>query len=365
MKVHPLKSMSLEEASQKQFQLVDAIAKFFPGEEFLSQGDVGVNPLNNQPIRTRKIEKVVANFFSADDSVFVRGAGTGAIREALASCSTHGDKILVHESPIYSTTITSFEMLGLIPVEADFNDIGNIENVLTNNPDIKLALIQYTRQSLEDSYNISEVIEVIKRSKDIPIITDDNYAVMKVEKIGTELGADLSCYSNFKLLGPEGVGTVVGSQEYINKIRSFHYSGGTQVQGQEAMEALRGLVYAPVSLALQAQQLELLEKRLNAGEIPEIKQAIIVNAQSKVLLVEFHEPIAKAVLENAEKLGAAPYPVGAESKYELLPMFYRLSGTMREKNTTYETHWIRINPMRSGYLTVERILRESIERLDV
>lgn len=363
MKVYPLKSMTVEEAAEKQFKLIDEISKQFHGEEFLCLGDLGVNSINNQPKRTRKIETVISNFFDAEDAVLVRGAGTGAIREALSSCSKPGDKVLVHTSPIYSTTKTTFNMLGLEPIFADFNNEEDIINILKENTDIELALIQYTRQTIFDSYDMKQVIQTIKSVKNIPIITDDNYAVMKVDKIGSELGADLSCFSNFKLLGPEGIGSIVGSKKFIEKIRSFHYSGGTQVQGQEAMEVLRGLVYAPVSLALQARELSMLESRLNQGIIKEIKSAIIVNAQSKVLLVEFTNPIAKEVLIEAEKLGAAPYPVGAESKYELLPMFYRLSGTMRTENENYETHWIRINPMRSGHTTVERILKEAIERV--
>ena len=67
-------------------------------------------------------------------------------------------------------------------------------------------------------------------------------------------------------------------------------------------------------------------QRLNGGELKSVKKAFLANAQSKVLLVEFHEEIAKAVLREAQKLGAAPNPVGAESKYEVVPMFYRVSG---------------------------------------
>ena len=55
-----------------------------------------------------------------------------------------------------------------------------------------------------------------------------------------------------------------------------------------------------------------------------------------------------------------PYPVGAESKYEIPPLFYRLSGTFRQANPQSEHCAIRINPNRSGEETVLRILRESI-----
>uniref|UniRef100_UPI000B116C74 hypothetical protein n=1 Tax=Clostridium sp. NkU-1 TaxID=1095009 RepID=UPI000B116C74 len=94
-----------------------------------------------------------------------------------------------------------------------------------------------------------------------------------------------------------------------------------------------------------------------------MKQAFLANAQSKVLLVEFYENIAEKVLREAEKLGAAPNPVGAESKYELVPMFYRISGTFRNADPTLESRMIRINPMRSGSDTILRIIKEAVERV--
>lgn len=206
------------------------------------------------------------------------------------------------------------------------------------------------------------VIKTIKNKKDIPIITDDNYVVMKVEKIGTQCGADLSCFSTFKLLGPEGIGCVVGKKAYIDLLKKHHYSGGLQTQGHEALDVLHGLVYAPVALAIQARVCVEVVTRLQANEIPEVKWAGIASAQSKVLLVEFHENIAKEVCTKAVELGAAPHPIGAESKYEMVPMFYRVSGTFREHDATLENRMIRINPMRTGADTIVRILKESINR---
>lgn len=73
--------------------------------------------------------------------------------------------------------------------------------------------------------------------------------------------------------------------------------------------------------AVQAGVSERLLALLNGGAVPEVKSAVIANAQSKVLIVEFHQPIAARVLEEAQKRGALPYPVGAESKYEIPPLF--------------------------------------------
>lgn len=195
----------------------------------------------------------------------------------------------------------------------------------------------------------------------IRIITDDNYAALKIKKIGNQCGADLGSFSCFKILGPEGVGVLIGKKELIDKVYSLNYSGGSQVQGFEAMEALRGLVYAPVSLAIQSQVNEELVERLKAGEIPEIKDAFLVNAQSKVLIVELKENIAEKVLEITPKYGAASHPVGSESKYEFAPMMYRVSGTFRAADPTLEKRMIRINPMRSGADTIIRILNSAIK----
>ena len=363
MKTYPLHSLSLEEAIELQFRVVDCMTKEFQGHESLSRGDLGVVMGLNKPITTSRAEKVIARIFDAEACVLVRGAGSAAIRFGLHTMLQCGQKILVHRAPVYTTTAVSFQMLGLVPVEADFNDLPEIRRVLEADPEIRGALVQYTRQTLNDRYDMREVIKTIKETRDIPILTDDNYAVMKVKEIGVQCGADLSCFSSFKLLGPEGIGIVVGKKKYVDQLVAESYSGGMQTQGHEALDVLHGLVYAPGALAIQAQVNDTCVRRLVSGEIPEVKDAFLANAQSKVLLVEFREPIAEAVLREAEKLGAAPNPVGAESKYEMVPMFYRVSGTFRKADPTLEQRMIRINPMRAGADTILDIIKTSVKRV--
>lgn len=360
MKVFPLESISLEEAVQKQFKLVDCITREFKGSEFLTLGDLGVVQPGNEPKTTRHAEKVIANFFNQPDAILVRGSGTAAIREALHAALKTGEKLLVHEAPVYPTTQNSIDLMGLTTVTADYNQTIEKSDI----QEVQAALVQFTRQQPKDSYDMGTVIERIHTVKpDLPIVTDDNYAVLKVKKIGVELGADLSCFSTFKLLGPEGIGCIVGEQQYIERIRKEHYSGGSQVQGHEALAVLRGLVYAPVALANQAKVIQQTLDILNSGNIPEIKTAYVANAQSKVLLVEFKEPIAKEILQQTDNLGAAPNPVGAESKYEVIPMFYRLSSTFRQYDPSLSATTIRINPNRSGSQTIIRILKEAIAKI--
>ena len=364
VKTYPLESITMDEAKKLQFKLIDTITKHFNGKDILTLGDLGVVMGINKPVTTLKVEQTLAEFFGVEKVALLRGAGTGALRWGILSMIKPGGTMLVHDAPIYPTTKVTLDSMGLKIVKADFNNEDKITQVLTKE-NIDAVLIQYTRQKIDDKYDVENVIKVIRQVKgDIPIITDDNYAVMKVRKIGVQCGAQLSAFSLFKLLGPEGIGCLIGKSSYVDKVIELNYSGGSQVQGHEAMSALRGLVYAPVQLAIQAEVNEELVQRFNTGEVKGVKNAFLANAQSKVLLVELDSDVAKKVLEEAEKLGAAPNPVGAESKYEFVPMVYRVSGTFRATDPTLEERMIRINPMRSGADTIIRIIREAIERAE-
>ncbi len=363
MNTYPLESLTLDKAMEKQFRLTDCITRCFAGSESLTRGDLGVCQPDNQPRTTRKAEQVLARFFSAEDAILVRGAGTGAIRYGLAAMLPAGGAILVHDAPVYPTTGTTLEMFGYRQVRADFNDLSALRGVLEDHPEIGAVLIQHSRQLPNDSYRLGEVISAVRSRRGLPILTDDNYAVMKVPKIGCELGAQLSCFSAFKLQGPEGIGCVVGEKRYVDAVRAMHYSGGCQTQGFEAMEVLRGMVAAPVMLAVTARTAEEVLRRLRSGEVEGVSDAFLANAQSKVLLISFDRPIAGGVLKAAERHGALPHPVGSESKYEIAPLFYRVSGTFLKSDPSLGERMIRVNPNRAGADTVLRILRESIREV--
>lgn len=146
MQTYPLKGMNLDEARAVQFRVIDCIMKEFEGHEILSRGDLGVVPGLNKPVATSKVERVIADIFEAESCVLVRGAGSGAIRLGLYSMIGPGEKILIHDAPVYSTTATSMEMMGLRCMKADYNDPDNLKAVLAKEKDIRGAVVQYTRQ---------------------------------------------------------------------------------------------------------------------------------------------------------------------------------------------------------------------------
>ncbi len=361
MQTFPLECLTIEEAKKLQFKLIDVITHNLTGQEFLSMGDLGVVPGYGRPVITTKVEKILAEFFGSQDAVLVRGSGTGAIRFALQAVLRPGDRVLVHDSPVYSTTSTTMESMGLDLARVDMNDTQALLKALKD--DIKLVYIQHSRQKSSDRYDMYELIRAIRKVADVPIITDENYTVLKTRYIGTQLGANASCFSCFKLLGPAGIGCVICDSDIAGRIREMNYSGGGQVQGFEAMEVMRSMVYVPVMQAIQAEETAKVTDAINSAEVKGAKAAYIVNAQSRTILVELEEPISARVIKEAGKLGAATHPVGSESRYEAVPMFYRASGTFIKENPEIKDYIIRINPMRSGSETVLRILKEAMEKV--
>jgi selenocysteine lyase/cysteine desulfurase len=360
MNTYPLEQLDLAGAKQLQFRLVETIAKHFDGHAILQAGDYGLWPDTGRPHFTARVEAVLAEFFGAEDACLVRGAGTGALRSTLMAALQPGQKLLVHQAPIYPTTQVTVEAMGLELVKVDLNDLSGLRAYELR--DTRFALVQHARQRFDDRYALADVISALKAKQPSPmLIVDDNYAVMRVARIGIQLGADVSTFSLFKLLGPEGLACILAGQPLIDRLRRHSYSGGTQVQGVEAMEALRALTYVPVELALQAEVADEVAARLNAGQVSGVTRAYIANAQSRVILVELEKHDARRVLEQSVPWGAASHPVGAESRYEVAPLFYRVSGTFREENPDLAHRLIRINPMRAGADLIIAILSKSLQ----
>ena len=259
---HPLNTMSLDQAAAEQFRLVELIGRHFPQDQLLSQGDLGVRGPLGRPQATAAVERCLADFFRAEDAALVTGAGTGALRAALFASVRPGSAILRHVAPVYETTAVTMAAMGLTDVTADFNRLAEVRAEL----DVQGAIIGHARQSLADNYDLGTVITQLRTLiGETPIIVDENYAVLKVSRLGAELGADLSAFSAFKLLGPVGVGVVLGTRRFVEVIRSQNRSGGCQIQGTDAIEVLRGMVHVPVQAALQDQVARDVASRLQPG----------------------------------------------------------------------------------------------------
>ncbi|WP_019355991.1 MULTISPECIES: aminotransferase class V-fold PLP-dependent enzyme [Streptomyces] len=353
----PLDTVPVEDAAGQQFRLLEATAAHFAGPELFA-ADAGVVPELGRPRTTARVEAVLAAYFGAEDAALVQGAGTGAIRAALTAAVGPGEPLLVHRAPVYRTTAVTLRGLGVETVEADFNDLDALRSVLASGR-FRWAYVQHTRQRLADSYDPGEVLAACRQAG-VRTLTDDNYAVFRVPASGVELGADASCFSLFKLHGPEGVGAVVGAADLVARVHADNYSGGGQVQGHQALDALRALTHVPVMWALQSRVGAEVAERLAAGEVPGVADVRLANAQDRCLLVQLDTPVARRLPEVAARFGAAPYPVGSNSRYEIAPLFYRMSSSALDDAPELADWVVRVNPMRAGADLVLDILRRSL-----
>lgn len=73
MKTFPLQSLTLAQAQQKQFALVDTLCRHFPGADFLAGGDLGLVPGLNQPRVTQRVEKCWPRHFMLRPVCWFRG----------------------------------------------------------------------------------------------------------------------------------------------------------------------------------------------------------------------------------------------------------------------------------------------------
>ena len=348
---HPLPTVSLPDAMARQFRLLECVANHFDGHRLFS-ADLGVTPEWGRPDATRRTEETLAEFFDAPAAALVQGAGSGAIRAMLTAALGPGERLIVHSSPAYATTGTTFRAMGLDLVETDFN-------TAPAEAEARYVYLQHARQLPGDSYDPAEVIARYA-AVGVRALVDDNYAAFRTPRTGVEMGAEASALSLFKLLGPEGVGLVVGSRDLVDRVHADNYSGGGQVQGHQALDALRALTHVPVLWAVQSAVVTEVAERLSAGEVPGVAQVRVANAQDLCVLVQLDAPIAPKVIEAAARHGAATYPVGANSRYEIAPLFYRLPGTYLSDAPRLADWTIRINPMRAGADLVLTILTSAL-----
>jgi hypothetical protein len=245
-------------------------------------------------------------------------------------------------------------------VRVDFEDAAAVDAVAAHTQAPGWWYVQHTRQRLTDQHAPGEVIAAAAAAGR-RVIVDDNYAVMRIPRIGVQHGAAASAFSLFKLHGPEGIGVVIGDEDIVDRMHHANYSGGGQVQGTQALAALQALVMVPLNWAAQAEQTQELCARLAAGAVPGVADAVLANAQDLCVIALLDQPIATELPRFAARRGAAPFPVGSNSRYEICPMVYRLSSSTLANQPALPDWAVRINPMRSGADLVVNLLTSALD----
>jgi hypothetical protein len=364
--------MTVEQATAHQFRLVDA-AQSVLGSDGVFTEDYGQNRElatvtfggGGRPTMTASVERVLAGFFEAEDAILVHGAGTGAIRAMLNGALDPGATVVLHSAPPYKTTMPTMRHMGVELRQVDFNDLDALRAELRGTRPAGLY-VQHVAQALGDRYEIDALVALAREEcgQDMRILVDDNYAAMRSRRIGIQMGADASALSFFKLLAPSQVGCVAGTGELVAAIRRDLSSAGCQIQGPDALAALRMLVYAPVALAIQNRTVLECTKRINAliaqGRLPFVHRAVAAQPGIRSVVLVFERPLAEEFVRSAWRNGSPSRSVGEEAQQEFLPLFTYLTSTFLKSTAGLEQYAVRINPMRAGPESVLRVLEAAL-----
>lgn len=364
--------MSLSEAVQAQFRLVDEAQRVMGSDAVFAEDYGQVRELatvgfggGGRPHATARVEEVLARYFETEDAVLVHGAGTGAIRAMLNASAAPGSRVLLHDAHPYKTTLPAMRHMGLDISHADCNDPAALERSLRETGPATVYL-QHVPQQLGDRYDLGETVQRIRRvaGTGVRIIVDDNYAGMRAPRIGVQLGADASALSLFKLLSPSPLGVVLADRDLVGQIRRDLSSAGCQVQGPQAMAALRALVFAPVALAVQdasvTEAAAAINERVAAGRLAPVARAYDAQPGIRCVVVVLDRPVAEELLRSAWRNGSPSQSVGEEAQFEFLPLFTYLTSTFLKAAPGLERWAIRINPLRGGPATILRVLEAAL-----
>lgn len=373
IRTYPLEQLSLKQAIQTQFKLVEILRKHFNGKELMMEGDYGHQyvgeveglPVYEHSVYTTKVEEVLGEFFGRR-AILVWGAGTGANRMLFMASVRPGDRVIVDE--IYASTGSTMRAMDLEVVCVNYDNLDKPRKAI----DKKTKMVHVIHGRGFKKFDPKQIIDTVRSTKYDPLISfDENYVAMRVPKIGTQLGADLSAFSLQKLLGPEGIGVIISGTErgdrIIDKIHWLESAGGgSLVQGPDAMRALKNLVYTPVILAIQKQVVDEVCERLNEGEVDGVEWAVVVNLHMRVVIVKLEKPIAKKVVDVAWKYGNMLHTIGCEGKDEITCRISPIPTA--EKETVPEEisleYLLRVNPFRAGQDTIIDILKKSIKEAE-
>jgi cystathionine beta-lyase/cystathionine gamma-synthase len=367
--------MSLTEAAAAQFRLVDAMQSVMGSDAALTEDYGQARSLGTldfgaggRPFATARVEETLSAYFGVADAVLVAGAGTGAIRAMINAALGPAQAMVLHSAPVYKTVDPVARHMGLRLMPADFNDPRSLTAGLHAGAPAALYL-QHVPQQLGDWWDPVQVISLAReRAPGIQILADDNYAVMRVPRLSVQLGADASAFSMFKLLSPANIGCVLGSKPLADRIRRDLSSAGCQVQGPDAMQALRSLVYVPVALALQDQVVTEAAARINAliaeGRLDIVAGAVAAQPAIRSVVLVFSQPVAEEFLASAWRHGSPGRSVGEEAATEVLPLFTYLTGTFLRGSPGLQRWCVRVNPMRGGPDAVLRVLQAAAEDPD-
>ncbi|RRJ67293.1 aminotransferase class I/II-fold pyridoxal phosphate-dependent enzyme [Paenibacillus oralis] len=219
---------------------MDPEFRTFMGDNVLSIDLINIVPLDDlhQPAGViREAERLAADAFGADETLFSVQGTTGAIMTMLLSVCAPGDKIILPRNA-HKSILSAVIFAGAIPVwvEPEKDERLGIEHGVTltsirqaieRNPNVKAVLL-INPTYYGTSIDLLRMVKLI-HSYDIPVLVDEAHGTLlhfhdRLPMSAMQAGADMAATSVHKLGGSltqSSVLNVKGNRVNIRRIRSF------------------------------------------------------------------------------------------------------------------------------------------------
>ncbi|MGC8923846.1 MAG: aminotransferase class V-fold PLP-dependent enzyme, partial [Candidatus Micrarchaeia archaeon] len=219
--------------SLKPRQVIEAMRDYY--ENYPANVHRGVYRMSEQATeRYEKVRETVSRMFHSkpEEVVFTRNT-TESINQLARSIVNKGDKILITEMEHHSNILpwmlagANIEYVKLDGTKLDYDDFERkIE-------EFRPKVFSFTHAS-NVLGTINDARRLIRLCKDNEIITvmDCAQSAPHINIDFNGLGVDYIAFSAHKMLGPTGVGVLIGKSEHLDSITCF-FGGGSMVRSVE------------------------------------------------------------------------------------------------------------------------------------
>ncbi len=216
--------------------VVDSMVKYYQEHTSnIHRGDYDAAIVTNQLYDgTRDVVKDFINCNSPDEVVFTSGTTMSINMVVFGFMRNHlkaGDEVLLTKSEHASNVlpwIKLSEEIGIVIKYMDLDDdyslpVSSVENSITDKTKvISIAHVTNVIGDIRDVYAIGEIC----KSKNIYFCVDGAQSVPFLKVDFKKANMDFLSFSGHKMLGPTGVGVLVGKYDLLQEMEPLCYGGG-------------------------------------------------------------------------------------------------------------------------------------------
>ena len=224
--------------TQKPVQVLDAITNYY--KEHCANVHRGVHRLSQEAsVLYEEAHKKIGKFVNArfEETVFTRNTteSLNLIYYAYALRNLKkGDRVLATMMEHHSNYVPLLELKRILGIELDTIGI---------NEDGTLKMEEYEKKINKKTkmvavVHVSNVLGTINKVKEIGRMARENNCLFIVDAAQSvphmpvdfkKINADFLCFSGYKMLGPTGIGALIGKREILEEMSPFLY-GGDMIQ---------------------------------------------------------------------------------------------------------------------------------------